>query len=147
MDLGERRRSRREQLRRKHGTTPLVRQDTAVAALVLTVIVAVSVAGGVAHMPIATALNDLYCTPAGCASLPQVLTGLAVAAAPLAVFFWRRDAAFYLYLLLAGFAGTVFITSNQDVMNDGLWALPLTYFLTSLLVVPFTALLLHRNRA
>jgi hypothetical protein len=141
MDLGTRRRLRREQLRRDHGTEPIPRQDTAVAWLVVVLIVAGSMIGGFAHMPIATALNRLYCTSESCATLPQLLTGWATAVAPLAVYFWHRQTAFYLGLLLAGFTGTLFITSNEDILVDanpltGLWVLPLTYFLTALLFVP-----------
>jgi hypothetical protein len=142
MDLGTRRRLRRERLRREHGTTrPEVVQDSAVSAVVVALVVTASIAGGVAHMPIATALHRLYCTPEDCAALPQVLTGLAIALTPPAVYLWRLDAAFYLGLLQAGFMGSLFITSNQDVPVEinpivDLWVLPLTYFLMALVVVP-----------
>ncbi|MDX8037559.1 hypothetical protein SK803_45820 [Lentzea sp. BCCO 10_0856] len=144
MDLGERRRLRREQLRTEHGTTEVIhRDDPRVAVLVVTLVIAGSMIGGFAHMPIGTALNDLYCTPESCTALPQVLTGWAIAVAPLPVYLWHRTAALYLGVFLGGFMGTLFITSNQDIPVDvnpitGLWALPLTYFLVGMLFVPFT---------
>jgi hypothetical protein len=140
-DLGTRKRLRREQLRVEHGTTAIAREDTTIAWLVVTLIVAGSMIGGFGHMPIATALHEAYCTPQDCATLPQVLTGWAIAMAPLALYAWWRTAAVDLALFLAGFMGTLFITSNQDFPVDtnpvvDLWVLPLTYFLTALLFVP-----------
>ena len=144
MDLGERRRLRREQLRSEHGTTKALAEDhTTTAWLAMALIIAGSTIGGFAHMPIATALSDLYCTPQSCAALPQVLTGWAIAVVPLPVYLWRRTAALHLGMFLGGFMGTLFITSNQDIPVDvnpttALWALPLTYFLVGMLFVPFT---------
>lgn len=78
-----------------------------------------------------SALTQVYCTPEVCLTLPQVLTGWAIAMAPLPVYFWDRRAALYLGLFLVGLIGALFITTD-------LWVLPLSYFLVGLLFVPIS---------
>ncbi|MFI6096722.1 hypothetical protein ACIA8G_14270 [Lentzea sp. NPDC051213] len=145
MDLGTRRQLRRERLRREHGTpAATIFKDETTAAWIALVMICVGVsAGSFGHMPIAHALERIYCTPVACASLPQALTGWAIAVAPLPVFLWRRDLAVYLGLLLVTFMSTLFVTSNQDIPVEinpiiDLWVLSLTYFVVGMLFVPLS---------
>ena len=144
MDLGTRRRLRREQLRREYGTTTVHTEYTTAAAwLAVALVLTGSSIGGFAHMPIGTALHELYCTPQSCATLPQALTGWAIAVAPLPVYLWHRAVAVHLGVFLLSFTGTLFVTSNDDIPVDAnpvvdLWVLPLTYFLVGLLFVPLS---------
>lgn len=143
MDLGTRRRLRRERLRHEYGTGVEPQEETGVA-WVATVLIFVGMTAGIAgHMPIATALDGVYCTPTSCWVLPQALTGWAIAVAPLPLYLRHRNAAICLTALLASFMFTLFITSNQDIPVHanpitGVWVLPLTYFLVSLLFIPFS---------
>jgi hypothetical protein len=144
MDLGTRRRLRREQLRREHGPAPAIfKNETSAAWLALTTVLLGSAAGAFGHTPIAIALDELYCTPVWCATLPQALTGWAIVVAPLAVYLWRRDLAVYLGLFLLSFTYTLFITSDRNIPVDanlinGVWVLPVTCVLVGMLFAPLS---------
>jgi hypothetical protein len=139
MDLGDRRRQRREQLRKEYGTEKVSQTDDNTIALIAFVGLLLGILGGfVLQEQIAGALNQAYCTPRSCQVLPQALTGWAIAVAPLPVFLWHRNAAFYLGMFLVGLMGTFFITAAQGGTADGLWLLPLVYFVVGLLFVPFS---------
>lgn len=139
MDLGDRRRQRREQLRKEYGTAKVSETDDNTIALIAVVALLLGILGGfVLQEQIAGALRLVYCTPTSCQVLPQALTGWAIAAVPLPVFLWNRNAAFYLGTLLVGLMGTFFITAAQGGAADGLWLLPIVYFVVGLLFVPFS---------
>jgi hypothetical protein len=143
MDLGSRKRLQREQLRREYGTVKVEGDYPGTIWLSVALLLLGCTVGGFAHMPIATGLHQLYCTPQACATLPQALTGWAIAVAPLVVYLWSRTAAVHLGMLLLGCTGTLFVTSNDDVPVEinpvfDLWVLPLTYFLVGLLFVPLS---------
>ncbi|MEV6240931.1 hypothetical protein [Lentzea sp. NPDC051838] len=87
-------------------------------------------------------LDQVYCTPEQCLSVPQILTGCAVAAAPVIVSIWHRQAAIYLGLFLAGLMGMLLIATGQD---GYLWVLPTAFF--TALIIGITALLLLRTPA
>lgn len=137
MDLGDRRRQRREQLRKEYGTAKVSQVDDNTVALIAFVALLVGILGGfVLQQQLAGALNQAFCTPTSCQVLPQALTGWAIAVVPLPVFLWHRNAAFYVGTLLVGLMGTFFITAARSY--EGLWLLPLVYFVVGLLFVPFS---------
>ena len=133
MDVGERRRLQRERRRKEHGTTKVSREEGTSPALIAFALLAFGIqTGGIWREEIITALIRVYCTPESCLTLPQALTGWAIAVAPLPVYLWHRRAAFYLGSFLLGLVG-VFIT-----LGGGLWVLPLSYFLVGALFVPIS---------
>ncbi|MCP2247052.1 hypothetical protein [Lentzea aerocolonigenes] len=137
MDLGDRRRQRRERLRNEYGTAKVSQADDNTIALIAFAVLLLGIlAGFILQEQIAGALRQAYCTPVSCQVLPQALTGWAIAVAPLPVFFWHRNAAFYLGMFLVGLMGTFFITAARSY--DGLWLLPIVYFVVGLLFVPFS---------
>ncbi len=91
------------------------------------------------HRPVATALDQLYCTPLSCVALPQALTAWAIAALPLLVALWRLTVAIYVGLFAGCFMLTFVLAAGQDgSVGAGLWVLGLTYVLAGMLFVPLS---------
>ncbi|GGU69729.1 hypothetical protein [Lentzea flava] len=88
--------------------------------------------GGIWAQEIGTALDQVYCTPQSCLTLPQVLIGWAVAVTPLLVSLWSRAAAIYLGVFLLGMTATLLIATG------GTWVLPQACLLVGLLFVPIS---------
>lgn len=96
--------------------------------------------GGFAHVPVGALFGTLYCGPADCYALPLALSGWALAALPAALLLVAPRYAAHLCAFILGLIATYFVTAAGDhPVAEGLWPLPLTYFLVGLLAVPASA--------
>lgn len=137
VDLGERRRAYRERLRLE---LPEHDEHKGVIWLAFGFLFAGVITGGFAHVPAGALFTTLYCGPTDCYALPLALTGWALAALPVALCLVAPRYAVHLCAFILGFLATYFVTAAGDhPWAEGLWPLPLTYFLVVLLAVPASA--------
>ncbi len=127
---GDKRRLRRQ---RRLGKKDAEKAGNSPAFIAVALLVAGVQLGGVLQEPLAAGLSELYCTPEYCLTLPQALTGWALAVVPLLVYLWHLQATIYVSALLVGLMATVYL-----IAPDGLLALPTAFFLVGMVFVPIS---------